>query len=336
MSSGAAIFVLGPAGSGKSSFCNSLMDHCRMIGRSSHLINLDPGAEDFIHEPSIDIRTLVNVLDVMEEHGLGPNGAQIFCYEYLVSHLNWLEEEISDQYTDEFLIIDCPGQIEIYTHMTFMTDIIGVFERKGYRPLALYLIESHYMMEAGKYYGATLSAISCMLRLGIPHLNIMSKIDLIPRSTKGKESREDEDGINNSFPLNNSNERDAEDAEDAEGYYDDIDESHELFKYLNPDKCLFDEMMTVPSPLSFNKKHKELTEAIVQLIDEFDMVSYLAFSTKSEKLIQDIVLHIDNATQYAEGLEPRENNRDPYENFEEEIEGLEREEYSNGNFEDLD
>lgn len=300
MSSGAAVFVLGPAGSGKSSFCASLMDYCKVINRPSHLINLDPGAEDFIHDPSIDVRNLVNVLDVMEEYGLGPNGAQIFCYEYLVSNLTWLEEEIGDNYTDEFLIIDCPGQIEIYTHMTLMSDVIQIFERRGYRPLALYLVESQYTMEIGKYYGATLSAISCMLRLGIPHLNIMSKIDLVRKSPEDEIPGEEEEGI---------------------------DENHELFRYLNPDKFLINEMV------SSNQKYRELTEAIVQLIDEFDMVSYLCFSTKSEKLMEDIVLHIDNATQYSEGLEPKENNGRDHDDY---SYGGELEERYSNDFNDLD
>ncbi len=52
MSSGAAIFVMGPAGSGKSTFCSALVSYCAGLGRMAHLINLDPAAERFEVPPS--------------------------------------------------------------------------------------------------------------------------------------------------------------------------------------------------------------------------------------------------------------------------------------------
>ena len=48
-----------------------------------HLFNLDPAAEHFEYEPSIDIRELISLTDVMEEMDLGPNGGLIYCFEYV-------------------------------------------------------------------------------------------------------------------------------------------------------------------------------------------------------------------------------------------------------------
>jgi hypothetical protein len=44
---GYAQLVIGPAGSGKSTYCSSLYDHCQTVGRSIHIVNLDPAAEHF-------------------------------------------------------------------------------------------------------------------------------------------------------------------------------------------------------------------------------------------------------------------------------------------------
>ncbi|PKI58014.1 hypothetical protein CRG98_021594 [Punica granatum] len=44
---GYAQLVIGPAGSGKSTYCSSLYQHCQTIGRNIHIINLDPAAENF-------------------------------------------------------------------------------------------------------------------------------------------------------------------------------------------------------------------------------------------------------------------------------------------------
>lgn len=41
-----------------------------------------------------DIRDLITIDDVMEEIDLGPNGGLVYCMEYLISHSDWLEEQL--------------------------------------------------------------------------------------------------------------------------------------------------------------------------------------------------------------------------------------------------
>lgn len=57
------------------------MAHGQTIGRSIHLVNLDPAAEHFPNPPSKDIRELISVEEVMEELGLGPNGGLVYAME---------------------------------------------------------------------------------------------------------------------------------------------------------------------------------------------------------------------------------------------------------------
>ena len=49
-----------------------------------HVINLDPAAEEFSYAPTLDIKELISVDDVMEQLGFGPNGALVYCMEYLL------------------------------------------------------------------------------------------------------------------------------------------------------------------------------------------------------------------------------------------------------------
>lgn len=58
-----------------------MVSHAHSLGRSVHLFNMDPAAENFEYEPSIDIRELISLNDVMEEMDLGPNGGLIYCFE---------------------------------------------------------------------------------------------------------------------------------------------------------------------------------------------------------------------------------------------------------------
>lgn len=39
---------------------------------------------------------------------LGPNGALIFCMEYLLQNMDWLHEQM-DEVDDDYYLFDCPG-----------------------------------------------------------------------------------------------------------------------------------------------------------------------------------------------------------------------------------
>lgn len=173
------VMVLGPAGAGKSTFCNSIVSHMQTIGRRAHIVNLDPAAEPNKYEFTIDIRDLISLEDVMEEMSLGPNGALIYCFEYLLQNLDWLDEEIGD-YNDEYLIFDCPGQIELYTHIPVLPNIVRHLQQQlNFNLCATYLLEAPFVIDTSKFFSGALSAMSAMILLELPHINILSKIDLV-------------------------------------------------------------------------------------------------------------------------------------------------------------
>ncbi len=49
------------------------------LGRPAIIVNLDPGNENIPYKAAVDIRELVAVPVVMEEMGLGINGALVYA-----------------------------------------------------------------------------------------------------------------------------------------------------------------------------------------------------------------------------------------------------------------
>jgi predicted ABC-type ATPase len=56
-----AQLVVGPAGSGKSSYCHLIQEHCRSVHRPVFVINLDPAAEAFKYECDVGELTFLIV-----------------------------------------------------------------------------------------------------------------------------------------------------------------------------------------------------------------------------------------------------------------------------------
>lgn len=86
--------VIGPPGSGKTTYCNGMQQFMKAIGRDCCVVNLDP-ANDFLpYDCQIDINELVSVEDVMKHLSLGPNGGLLYCMEFLEKNQNWLLDNL--------------------------------------------------------------------------------------------------------------------------------------------------------------------------------------------------------------------------------------------------
>jgi len=155
-----------------------MVKHCEAVKRRVAVVNLDPAAEVFDYEPVIDIRELISLEDAMESMGLGPNGGLVYCLEYLVENMDWFMEKIDD-YADDYLIFDCPGQIELYTHLPIMRTVIRNLQRVGYNLCAVYMMDSILITDASRFMAGVLMSLSVMAQLEIPHISVLSKCDLV-------------------------------------------------------------------------------------------------------------------------------------------------------------
>ena len=111
-----AQLVIGPAGSGKSTYCKAIQSHAVSLKRTMRVINLDPAAENFEYDCDIDIRELISVEEVMQKKKLGPNGALIYCMDYMLTKFDWLEDQVNSYGDNNYFLIDCPGQLELFAH----------------------------------------------------------------------------------------------------------------------------------------------------------------------------------------------------------------------------
>lgn len=121
---------------------------------------------------------LITVSDVMDHLKLGPNGALIYCMEYLEENFDWLLTQLK-QSPHNYFIFDCPGQVELYTHHQSMTRIFNKLEKIGYNLCTVHLIDSHYCSEPTKFISTLLLSLNTMLQMGLPHVNVLSKADLL-------------------------------------------------------------------------------------------------------------------------------------------------------------
>ena len=180
MSCGFGQIVVGPAGSGKSTYCHIMQDHGALTRKVIKVCNLDPAADNFKYTWDIDVRDLISLEDVMEELNLGPNGGLIYCMEYLLENMDWLHTELTEFADDSYILFDCPGQIELYSHMTVMTKIVEQIKSWGYHLWAVFWCDATTCLsESGKFISTSLISLSTMIQVQLPHLNIMTKCDMI-------------------------------------------------------------------------------------------------------------------------------------------------------------
>jgi len=178
-----AQLVIGPPGSGKTTYCHGMQQFLRGIGRKVAIVNIDPANDALPYDCAIDISKLITLTDVMVEMGLGPNGGLVYCMEYLEANIDWLFDELKN-YQDHYIIFDCPGQVELYTHHNSVKNIAKKMCKNDFRLCAVHLVESHFCSDSGKFISVLLTSLSVMIHVELPHVNVLSKVDLI--ETHGK------------------------------------------------------------------------------------------------------------------------------------------------------
>lgn len=196
-----AVLLVGPPGSGKSTFCEAAAMVLGALGREVAVVNLDPGEPRpgragavpssapgqgggggggrERRVPDVDVRELITVEEAMEAEGLGPNGALLYCMEHVAANLDWLEERVRPlRRRGAFVLVDLPGQVELFTHHPSLREIIAAVRRWRLDPVSVNFIDSFLCQDADKYVSALLLSLNVMCALELPHVNLLSKADL--------------------------------------------------------------------------------------------------------------------------------------------------------------
>lgn len=102
------------------------------IGRKCSVVNLDPANDNTSYPCAIDVRNFIRLEEIMEEDRLGPNGAVLYALEELEHNIEWLESGLSEL-GEDYVLFDCPGQVELYTHHSSLRNIFFRLQKLGYR-----------------------------------------------------------------------------------------------------------------------------------------------------------------------------------------------------------
>jgi len=170
--------IVGAPGSGKSTYCSGLAQILEHLERPTIFVNLDPANDVLPYQCDVDIRELITVQDAMEKLQLGPNGALRYCMKTLADNIEWFRNRLSTKVG--YLVIDMPGQLELYNSDDSISRITSQLTKWGFRLCAVHLSDSMYCSDAGKFVAVILSALSIMVNLEMPQVNVLSKADLIP------------------------------------------------------------------------------------------------------------------------------------------------------------
>lgn len=188
--------VVGPCGSGKTTYCDGMQQYLKLLGRDAVVINLDPANEGapttegadgdessaLPYKAIYDVCTeAVNLSAVMAELRLGPNGGLVYCMEYLEEHADEIIQQIQERISPgSYLILDLPGQVELYTHSTCVQKLLHKLANAlDLRLTAVQLMDALYCTDVTKFIAAAVLGTTTLLRLELPTVSVLSKVDLL-------------------------------------------------------------------------------------------------------------------------------------------------------------
>jgi GTPase SAR1 family protein len=295
---------MGPAGSGKSTYCRTLQEHAANLTgprrRTIYVANMDPAADTAYYDAAFDVKDLISVEEVMEELGLGPNGALLYTMEYLLENLDWLHEALESFQEDDYLLLDCPGQVELYTHCPVMRRLTDRLAQWGYESVvSVFCVDAAFLTDTSKFLSGSLLSLTAMISLELPHINILTKCDLM-------EPEEVERVL---------------DYGSASQLWDVDQDRHSLYDFHQPGDNVFndpdsdDTTSTAAGKAEVEARMRRLearrrgrhrlTDAICQLLDDYSMVSFLPLNMLEEESVEHVLATVDHAIQYGEDLEVR-------------------------------
>lgn len=139
---------------------------------------MDPANEEVPYIAAVSIRELVRSEDVARDLKLGPNGSLLYAMELLEKNFNWLQARMYE-HRKKYLVFDFPGQVELYTHNDCIRNIMQRMSALGYRIAAVNLVDAHYCTDPAKFIAALLMSLTAIIKLELPAVCVLSKVDLI-------------------------------------------------------------------------------------------------------------------------------------------------------------
>ncbi|MHA1681178.1 MAG: ATP/GTP-binding protein [Promethearchaeota archaeon] len=177
-------YFIGPAGSGKSTLTYAFAEWIRRASMESEIndnlsvacVNLDPGVRWTPYPPDVDVRDYIDYDQIVQQYQLGPNGALVAATDLIITYLDEIKEEIYDTGAD-YILIDTPGQIELFSFRAVGPKICN--ELGGRKKAVCFLFEPNLVSDPSGYISTLLLSSAVEYRFFLPHLNLLSKSDIL-------------------------------------------------------------------------------------------------------------------------------------------------------------
>ena len=203
-----AIVCVGMAGSGKTTFMQRINSHLHTAHTESpktvappYVINLDPAVRSVPFDSNIDIRDSVNYKEVMKQYNLGPNGAILTSLNLFSTKIDQVmsilekrclpqqpsseEEKTTEQkeepvaaLTTEHIIVDTPGQIEVFVWSASGSILLSSLA-SSFPTVIAYVIDTPRTTEnTSTFMSNMLYAISILYKTKLPMILVFNKTDV--------------------------------------------------------------------------------------------------------------------------------------------------------------
>ena len=186
----------------------------------------------------------------------------MYCLDFLNANFDWLKERILE-HSEEFIIFDLPGQLELFLNSDSLKSIINRLRNdlgsRRLKPTVVELFDSHCIQDNNKYLSACTYSLVSMINLDLPHLNVLSKVDLItePSSLDYRIS-----------------------------FYTDSQDFDLLSEQLSKDSS------------NFNKRYMKLSQNICQMLENYSMTSFHLLDITDRNSISSLLSKIDKCNGY--------------------------------------
>eukprot|EP00920_Eleutheroschizon_duboscqi_P009193 GHVT01021027.1.p1 GENE.GHVT01021027.1~~GHVT01021027.1.p1 ORF type:complete len:266 (+),score=52.41 GHVT01021027.1:1565-2362(+) len=251
--------------------------------------------------------------------------------EHLLNNASWLEEELSSFADDAYFLFDCPGQIELFSHMPLITQLASIIQANDVRLVAVCCLDVSFIADPVKFLAGSIMTLSAMIQLEMPHINLLTKCDLVARNPPPQTSSTSSfssargSAVSSSFFSSSisgggggssgdgSFESGEEESEAAANFgVHDVDVGVSTADdgdgwYGIVDRALGREPLEVLGELSDSlpAKFKGLNAAIANLLSDYNLVSFIPVNPTDQECLINVLTTIDMTLQYADEMEPR-------------------------------
>lgn len=175
-----------------------LNSHLHSKNTPPYILNLDPAVSHMPYSANIDIRDTVDYKEVMKQYKLGPNGGiltalnlfttkfdQVLGYvEKRAETVEWVDpvqsvEEYEKWQKDSYILVDTPGQIEIFTWSAsgaIITDAIA----SSLPTVVAYIVDTPRTASPVTFMSNMLYACSILYKTKLPFIIVFNKTDVQP------------------------------------------------------------------------------------------------------------------------------------------------------------